>query len=70
LSAKRQGLVTDISRPESLKLDLDFQTKGLDPYKKVTNIDVKIPISLKGKAVSESDTYSKIGHSRREKLIQ
>ena len=46
LTAKKQGLVTDISRPENSKVNLDFQAKGLGPYKGITHVDIKTPISL------------------------
>ena len=74
LSAKKQGLVTDISRPENSKVNLDFQAKGLGPYKGVTHVDIKTPISLEalqleGKAVSGPNTYSEIGRSMGRKLI-
>ena len=75
LSAKKQGLVTDISRPENSKVNLDFQAKGLGPYKGVTHVDIKTPISLEalqleGKTVSGPNTYSEIGRSMGRKLIQ
>ena len=75
LSAKKQGLVNDISRPQNPKVDLDFQAKGLGPYKGVTHVDIKTPISLEalkleGKAVSGPKTYSEIGRFMGRKLIQ
>lgn len=75
LSAKRQGLVEDISRPENLKVDLDFQAKGLGPYERITHVDIKTPISLEalqleGKAISGPNTYAKVGSSMGKKLVK
>ena len=75
LQAKRQGLVTDVSRPNNPKVDLDFEVKGLGRYENITHVDVKTPVSLQalraqGIKPSGPKSYPKMGRVMGTKLIE
>ena len=75
VDAKAEGLVTDISRPENPRVDLDFKVRGFGPYEGITHVDVKTPISLEtlqreGKAISGPDSYFQMVNSMGKKLIK
>lgn len=73
LQAKREGTVSDVSRPENPLIDLDFRAKGLKNYDNITHVDIKTPPSLEKfelqrMKVSGPNTYDKIATSMGNKL--